>query len=111
VSPAGWPTACTSARRRAYLTPQPDDLFIGTVLTDGSTFRLSGDDLRNIASWQQKVQAMPVGATFRITFPFVGVEASDSDDLTQAAHQIGPQFFFISHTFNHVGGELQCTQR
>jgi hypothetical protein len=97
--------------KRAYLTPQPDDLFIGTVLTDGSTFRLSGDDRRNIASWQQKVQAMPVGATFRITFPFVGVEASDSDDLTQAAHQIGPQFFFISHTFNHVGGELQCTQR
>ena len=87
--------------KRAYLTPQPDDLFIGTVLTDGTTFRLSGDDLRNIATWQQQVQAMPVGVTFRITFPFVGVEASDSDDLTQAARQVGPQFFFISHTFNH----------
>ncbi|HLK91769.1 MAG TPA: polysaccharide deacetylase family protein [Polyangia bacterium] len=87
--------------KRAYLTPQPDDLFIGTVLSDGTTFRMSGDDLRSVAAWQQRVQAMPVGTSFRVTFPFVGVEASDSDDLTQAARQVGPQFFFVSHTFDH----------
>jgi hypothetical protein len=87
--------------KRAYLTPQPDDLFLGTVLSDGTTFRMSGDDLRNIAAWQQQVQAKPVGADFRITFPFVGAEVTDSDDLTQAARAIGSQFSFVSHTFDH----------
>jgi hypothetical protein len=87
--------------KRAYLTPQPDDLFMGTVLSDGTTFRMSGDDLRNIASWQQQVQATPVGAGFRIDFPFVGEEVTDSDDLTQAARAVGGQFFFVSHTFDH----------
>jgi MYXO-CTERM domain-containing protein len=31
----------------------------------------------------------------------VGTEANDSDALTQAARQVGPQFFFVSHTFDH----------
>jgi hypothetical protein len=87
--------------KRAYLTPQPDDLFMGTVLSDGTTFRLSGAELRNIATWQQHVQAMPVATGFRITFPFVGAEVADGDDLTQAARQVGQQFFFVSHTFDH----------
>ena len=59
--------------KRAYLTPQPDDLFIGTVMTDGSYFRMSGDDLRNVARWQSQVQATTAGGQLRITFPFVGV--------------------------------------
>jgi hypothetical protein len=87
--------------KRAYFTPQPDDLFIGTVLSDGTYFRMSGDDLRNVARWQQQVDAMPIAAGLRITFPFVGVEVSDSDDLTQAAREIGLQFSFVSHTFDH----------
>ena len=87
--------------KRAYLSPQPDDLFIGTVLTDGTTFRMSGDDLRSLASWQRQVQALPFGAQFRITFPFVGAEVNDTDGLTQAARDVGAQFFFVSHTFDH----------
>jgi hypothetical protein len=87
--------------KRAYLTPQPDDLFIGTVLADGTYLRLSGDDLRNVARWQSQTQSTPVGAQLRVTFPFVGAEVSDSDDLTAAARDVGPQFFFVSHTFDH----------
>jgi hypothetical protein len=87
--------------KRAYLTAQPDDLFIGTVLADGSYFRMSGDDLRNVARWQSQTQASAVGAQLRITFPFVGTEVSDTDDLTAAAHDVGRQFFFVSHTFDH----------
>jgi MYXO-CTERM domain-containing protein len=87
--------------KRAYFTPQPDDLFMGTVLSDGSYFRMSGNDLRNVARWQQQVRAMPVAAGLSITFPFVGVEVTDSDDLTQAARDVGPQFSFVSHTFDH----------
>jgi Polysaccharide deacetylase len=62
---------------------------------------MSGDELRNAVTWQQQVQAKPVGAGFRIVFPFVGSEVSDSDDLTQAARQVGSQFFYVSHTFDH----------
>lgn len=87
--------------KRATLTPQPDDLFIGTVMNDGSYFRMSGDDLRNVARWQSQVQATTAGAQLRITFPFVGAEVSDSDDLTAAAREVGAQFFFVSHTFDH----------
>jgi hypothetical protein len=87
--------------KRAYFTAQPDDLFIGTVMTDGSYFRMSGADLRAVAAWQGQVQATAVGAGLRITFPFVGSEVSDSDDLTAAARDVGPQFFFVSHTFDH----------
>jgi hypothetical protein len=87
--------------KRAYLTPQPDDLFIGTVLADKSYFRMSGDDLRNVARWQSQTQATTAGAQLRVTFPFVGSEVSDSDDLTAAARDVGSQFFFVSHTFDH----------
>jgi hypothetical protein len=87
--------------KRAYLTPQPDDLFIGTVMADGSYFRMSGDDLRNVARWQSQTQSGTAGAQLRVTFPFVGAEVSDSDDLTAAARDVGPQFFFTSHTFDH----------
>lgn len=99
---AGWLThGVFIGEKRAYLTPQPDDLFIGTIMSDGTYFRMSGDELRNVAGWQSGVQATAVGATFRITFPFVGAEVSDSDDLTQAAHDVGAQFDFVSHTFDH----------
>ena len=87
--------------KRAYFTPQPDDLFLGTLMEDGTIYRMSADDLRNVAAWQQQVRATPVGAELRVTFPFCGSEVSDSDGLTQAARDVGAQFSYVSHTLDH----------
>jgi hypothetical protein len=98
----GWVTrGVFIGEKRAYFTPQPDDLFLGTLMRDGTLYRMSADDLRNVARWQEQVRATPVGADFRITFPFNGSEVADADGLTQAARDLGAQFFFVSHTFDH----------
>ena len=85
----------------AFFGPQADDLFIGTVLHDGTTYRMSGDDLRNAARWQAQARAGAVGAGLSLTLPFNGVEVRDDDPLTQAARDVGQQFQWVSHTFDH----------
>jgi hypothetical protein len=87
--------------KRAYFTAQPDDLFMGTLMQDGTIYRMSADDLRNVAQWQEQVRATAVGSELRVTFPFTGSEVSDSDGLTQAARDVGAHFSFVSHTLDH----------
>src|SRR5262249_6581287 len=36
-----------------------------------------------------------------LTLPFNGVEVADGDPLTQAARDVGSQFQWVSHTFDH----------
>ena len=45
--------------KRAFFGPQVDDMFLGTVLYDHTTFRLGGNDLRNAANWQDQAQRRP----------------------------------------------------
>jgi len=87
--------------KRAVFGAQADDVFIGTVLHDGTTFRLSGDDLRNAARWQAAARAGAAGSGLTLTLPFNGVEVRDDDPLTQAARDVGAQFAWVSHTFDH----------
>ena len=87
--------------KRAFFSPQTDDIFLGTVMQDGTTFRMAGDDLRNLSRWQQQVRATTLGAGFTVTLPFNGVEVTDTDDLTAAAREVGQQFAWLSHTFDH----------
>jgi len=98
----GWVTrGVFIGEKRAYFSPQPDDLFLGTRMRDGTLYRMSADDLHNVARWQEQVRGTPAGAGFRMTFPFNGSEVSDADGLTQAARELGSSFFFVSHTFDH----------
>jgi hypothetical protein len=87
--------------KRAFFGAQADDLFLGTRLNDGSIFRLSGDDLRNAARWQAQARGSTVGSGLRLTLPFNGAEVRDDDPLTQAAREVGQQFQWVSHTFDH----------
>jgi hypothetical protein len=87
--------------KRAAFGAQVDDIFIGTVQHDGTTFRLGGDDLRNAARWQDQAVAGPAGGTLSLTLPFNGVEVRDDDPLTQAAREVGQRFQWVSHTFDH----------
>ncbi len=87
--------------KRAYFGPQVDDLFLGTVMEDGTVYRMSGDELRGFAAWQQSVRATPVGAGLRVTFAFNGAEVRDADELTQAARDVGQQFLYVTHTYDH----------
>ena len=41
------------------------------------------------------------GAGVTLTLPFNGAEVTDTDDLTAAARDVGPQFAWLSHTFDH----------
>jgi hypothetical protein len=98
----GWVTrGVFIGEKRAYFSPQPDDLFLGTRMRDGTLYRMTADDLHNVARWQEQVRGTAVGAGFRVTFPFNGSEVTDTDGLTQAAREIGSEFFFVSHTFDH----------
>jgi MYXO-CTERM domain-containing protein len=85
----------------AFFGAQADDLFLGTVLHDGTTFRMGGDDLRNAARWQAQARAGTIGGSLTLTLPFNGVEVRDDDPLTQAARDVGRQFQWVSHTFDH----------
>jgi hypothetical protein len=87
--------------KRAFFGAQADDMFLGTVLHDGTTFRLGADDLRNVARWQTQARAQAAAGGLALTLPFNGVEVTDADPLTQAARDVGPQFHWLSHTFDH----------
>lgn len=87
--------------KRAFFGAQVDDLFMGTVQHDGTTYRMSGDDLRNAARWQAGARAGAAGGNLMLTLPFNGAEVRDDDPLTQAAREVGGQFQWVSHTFDH----------
>jgi hypothetical protein len=87
--------------KRAFFGPQLDDIFLGTVMEDGTTFRMSADDMRNVARWEQQVRATTLGAGVTLAFPFNGAEVTDADQLTAAAREVGSQFAWLSHTFDH----------
>ncbi|HET6279476.1 MAG TPA: hypothetical protein VFH73_00860, partial [Polyangia bacterium] len=86
--------------KRAYFGPQVDDMFMGTRLRGGVIYRMSGDDLRNARRWQEQARAT-ASDDLRLTLAFNGSEVDDTDDLTKVARDVGRNFLFVSHTFDH----------
>lgn len=109
--------------RRAFASPQVDDLFIdadiwlptticGTpVEQTGATYRMTGADLRTVQTWQKTTQtkALTSGLRLAMVFNGVGTTASydtpdnlaDPNSLTATAKALQNNFFWINHTFNH----------
>ncbi len=87
--------------KRAYFGAEVDDIFLGTVTRSGLIYRMSAGDMQGIAGWQAQARGSAVGAGLQLTFAFNGSEVTDTDALTQAAQTVGPQFLWVSHTFDH----------
>lgn len=105
-------------KKRAYLSPQVDDIFIDDDMwntdthrnapdLDGvNTFRITGSDLAALVSWQSGLRAaLPAGSRYITAMAFNGVgtlrsEYPDQTPLT-AARSAGANLTWLSHTWDH----------
>lgn len=120
--------------RKAFLTPQVDDLFLANDLFDSSkaacipvgfatdpTFdaegqcpalRIQGSDLQKLAAWQSTLRANPQFAKFRVSMAFNGLGATAAggvganDSLVSESVRQRNAFYWINHTYDHEN--LDC---
>ena len=101
-------------KKRAYLAPQIDDLFLANDMWSTSLhandptiqYRINGKDLLSFATWQSaRRQTMPAGSTFNTALAFngVGTQASEYADtsLLDAAKSAGNKLTWLNHTWDH----------
>lgn len=108
-------------KKRAYLTPQVDDIFIDNdgwnIAThsnpsDGSnTFRITGTDLASFVTWQAAFRAgLPAGSNYITAMAFngVGTVRSEFPDQTlfSAARAAGTNLTWLNHTWDHENLDL-----
>lgn len=103
--------------RRAYMSPQVDDLFLantmwtpdtpcGTPIDSTTTeFRMARNDYRALIEWQKALRSKPLTSNVKLTWAFNGWGAYTSeykpDSLTPIASNTAWQFHFVSHTWDH----------
>lgn len=92
--------------RHAYITAHVDDVFYGNDLYLGGEYRMTGDDLGAVVSWQRALRQQPTTAALRLDMVFNG-EGSlagmyDPDTLTPAARMFQADFKWINHTYQHL---------
>jgi hypothetical protein len=89
--------------RHVYMGVQIDDLFLASLMYDGSgTYRITDADLQSFFDWQQGWRQKAVTAGFRAAFCANGAKATDGDPLTAKVQAIGAGFAYINHTWDHV---------
>lgn len=100
--------------KRAYLSPQIDDLFlpddlwvVGAGDTHTSEYRINGSELAALAQWQAtRIANLPAGSTFLTSLAYnaVGADPSvypDTSLLAAALSTPGAEFLWVSHTWDH----------
>ena len=89
--------------RHVYASPQIDDLFLADAIYTGGTYRITADDLRAFASWQDGRRAAPLTGQFRVAFAFnaYGAKPAGQDGLTDEALRLASSFAWINHTWAH----------
>ena len=120
--------------RKVYLSPQVDDVFIGDDLFDPTksacipsgflvdptvdlsagcpVFRMTGNELQTLYSWQTGLNLTPQTAKFKVTLAFNGLGTTRAggspvnDTLISKAQLLGKSFNWISHTYDHPN--LDC---
>lgn len=103
-------------KKRAYLSPQVDDLFIENDMwsiethrnpEDGSqVLRITGSDLTKFVAWQTAFRGMlPAGSAYTTAMAFngLGTRRQEYPDQTvvSAAQAAGPALMWINHTWDH----------
>jgi len=113
-------------KKRAYLTPQVDDVFIDDDVWDTSThrnnpeldgmspYRITGSDVDLIVSWQTKFAAsLPAGSSYTTVMAFNGTGAQSSDypdeTLLAQAQAAGDNLMWMSHTWDHENMDLMAS--
>lgn len=92
--------------RHTYLSAHVDDVFYGNDLYGGGEYRMTGDDLRAVVSWQREHWRRPLTAGVRLDMVFNG-EGSvagqyDPDTLTPVASLFQGEFKWVNHTYQHL---------
>ncbi len=110
--------------RKAFLNPQVDDVFLPSVLFNGSKekcrpgspafdplnptvstcsiVRIGGSDLDALQRWQQKWRENSQFASFKTTLAFNGFGSkAEQDSLRDRAVESANDFFWVSHTYDH----------
>ncbi|HEX7837294.1 MAG TPA: hypothetical protein VF469_07515 [Kofleriaceae bacterium] len=105
-------------KKRAYLTPQVDDVFISNDMWNATThrnapeldgedtFRITGSDVDQLVRWQTGFRTrLPAGSRYItvMTFNGVGTLRSEYQDQTSlaAARSAGANLTWLSHTWDH----------
>jgi hypothetical protein len=97
-------------QRRVYLNPQVDDVFLATDMWvpggGEATFRISGDDLRELSAWQADFQSrLPAGSSYRTTMAFNGIGATSRPEYEPSllAAFVAEQLHYgwLNHTWDH----------
>lgn len=105
-------------KKRAYLSPQVDDIFIDDDMWNTAThrnapdldgvnaFRITGSDLGALVSWQSGFRAaLPAGSRYITAMAFNGVGTLRSvypdQTLVTAARSAGANLTWLSHTWDH----------
>jgi hypothetical protein len=105
-------------KKRAYLTPQVDDVFISDdrwnttthrndVDQDGlNEFRITGTDIKALVKWQTGLRAkLPAGSKYISVMAFngVGTDTTEYPDETLLAESLaaGVNLTWLNHTWDH----------
>lgn len=101
-------------KKRAYMTPQIDDLFLANDMWNLAThtndptvqFRITGTDLTAFSTWQRGFQQrLPAGSSFDtwLAFNGMGTLTSEYSDTTllAAARTAGNRLSWMNHTWDH----------
>lgn len=98
-------------KRRAYLAPHIDDLFLETDLysptDDPAVYRMTAADLADLRSWTSDLQTrLPSGSTFvtQMAFNGDGTQPSEYPDtsLADGMRAAEDEFYWINHTWDHA---------
>jgi hypothetical protein len=95
--------------RRVYLAAQVDDVFLKSLLwvpgegSSGAVFRITGDDVEALVTWQDWTRArLPAGSTFTTQLAFNGFGTTHSDTTpVDALLLYEHEFDWINHTWGH----------
>lgn len=100
--------------KRAYMSPQIDDLLIADDLwiigqgdTGAAQLRITGNDLAALAAWQaSRIADLPPASTFitAVAYNAVGAQTSEYPDTTllaAARGTPGDELLWVSHTWDH----------
>lgn len=98
-------------KRRIYLAPQIDDVFLASLLwSEGgdstATYRLSADDVSHLLAWTAALRdRLPPGSSFRNQLAFNGAGtqpgAYADQSVVSALRSAEDSFFWINHTWDH----------
>jgi hypothetical protein len=103
--------------RRAYISPQVDDIYLdntrwlvstpcGTdVDNTGATIRMTGSDFTAFTNWQTNRRRQNLTSGLRVSMVFNGEGTTgvyDPDTLTPTVTTLQNNFFWVNHTFTHA---------